>query len=146
MAALCVAYDKPLVSTSANLSGLPPHAVVFEEVQEQFRNRNYIVNGGVNLAEKILLKLEMHSQVSYIDKDNDAMEKYVVIDNPIEPSISFYSSAFSKQSGIDYEYGRLLVPLGEFDKVANAIFFFSKVDVELMLPFLLQGRCFSLCG
>ncbi len=44
--ALCVAYGKPLVSTSANLSGLPPCRSV-EEVQEQFRNRIAIVNGEV---------------------------------------------------------------------------------------------------
>ncbi len=44
--ALCVAYGKPLVSTSANLSGLPPCRNV-EEVQEQFRNRIAIVNGEV---------------------------------------------------------------------------------------------------
>ena len=75
----------------------------------------------------------MHSQVSYIDKDNDAMEKYVVMGNPIEHSQSpFIHQLFSKQSGIDYDYGRLLVPLGEFDKV------------ELMLPFLLRKMLFAL--
>lgn len=71
------------------------------------------------------------------------MEKYVVMGNPIEHSQSpFIHQLFSKQSGIDYEYGRLLVPLGEFDKVATQ--FFLKVDVELMLPFLLRKMLFAL--
>lgn len=41
---LCRIYGKPLVSTSANLSGLPPCRTV-EEVQEQFQNSIPIVQG-----------------------------------------------------------------------------------------------------
>ncbi|RLR59886.1 L-threonylcarbamoyladenylate synthase type 1 TsaC [Pseudomonas aeruginosa] len=41
---LCRIYGKPLVSTSANLSGLPPCRTV-EEVQEQFQDSIPIVQG-----------------------------------------------------------------------------------------------------
>lgn len=44
--ALCLAYGKPLVSTSANLSGLPPCRTV-DEVREQFQNSITIVEGVV---------------------------------------------------------------------------------------------------
>ncbi|WP_193017452.1 L-threonylcarbamoyladenylate synthase type 1 TsaC [Proteus sp. FME41] len=44
--ALCLTYGKPLVSTSANLSGLPPCRTV-EEVKEQFQNNIPIVEGDV---------------------------------------------------------------------------------------------------
>lgn len=44
--ALCLAYGKPLVSTSANLSGLPPCRTV-EEVREQFKDTIPIVEGDV---------------------------------------------------------------------------------------------------
>jgi len=74
--------------------------------------------------------------VSYIDKDNDAMEKYVVMGNPIEHSQSpFIHQLFSKQSGIDYEYGRLLVPLGEFDKVATQFFSQGGRGANVTVPF-----------
>lgn len=43
---LCLAYGKPLVSTSANLSGLPPCRTV-EEVKEQFQDTIPIVEGSV---------------------------------------------------------------------------------------------------
>lgn len=46
-----------------------------------------------------------------------------------------YSSAFSKQSGIDYEYGRLLVPLGEFDKVATQFFSQGGRGANVTVPF-----------
>ncbi|HCH50307.1 MAG TPA: L-threonylcarbamoyladenylate synthase type 1 TsaC [Proteus sp.] len=44
--ALCLAYGKPIVSTSANLSGLPPCRTV-DEVEGQFQNSIPILNGVV---------------------------------------------------------------------------------------------------
>ena len=44
---LCLTYGKPLVSTSANLSGLPPCRTV-EEVESQFQNSILILNGVVS--------------------------------------------------------------------------------------------------
>lgn len=44
--ALCLAYGKPLVSTSANLSGFPPCRTV-EEVDSQFQNSIPVLNGAV---------------------------------------------------------------------------------------------------
>ena len=43
---LCLTYGKPLVSTSANLSGLPPCRTV-EEVRAQFQDIIPIVEGDV---------------------------------------------------------------------------------------------------
>ena len=64
------------------------------------------------------------------------MEKYVVMGNPIEHSQSpFIHQLFSKQSGIDYEYGRLLVPLGEFDKVATQFFSQGGRGANVTVPF-----------
>ncbi|MDM3689621.1 shikimate dehydrogenase, partial [Proteus mirabilis] len=42
---------------------------------------------------------------------------------------------FSKQSGIDYEYGRLLVPLCEFDKVAKQFFYQGGRGANVTVPF-----------
>lgn len=65
------------------------------------------------------------------------MEKYLVMGNPIEHSQSpFIHQFFSKQTGIEYGYGRLLVPLGEFDKTASH--FFLMGGGVLMLQFLLK--------
>lgn len=50
------------------------------------------------------------------------MEKYVVMGNPIEHNNLLLFISFFETVGIDYEYGRLLVPLGEFDKVATQFF------------------------
>ncbi|HFK8544495.1 TPA: shikimate dehydrogenase [Proteus mirabilis] len=64
------------------------------------------------------------------------MEKYLVMGNPIEHSQSpFIHQLFSKQSGIDYEYGRLLVPLGEFDKVATQFFSQGGRGANVTVPF-----------
>lgn len=71
------------------------------------------------------------------------MEKYLVMGNPIEHSQSpFIHQFFSKQTGIEYGYGRLLVPLNEFDKTASR--FLRMEDEVLMLQFLLKKKPFVL--
>lgn len=64
------------------------------------------------------------------------MEKYLVMGNPIEHSQSpFIHQFFSKQTGIEYGYGRLLVPLGEFDKTASHFFANGGRGANVTVPF-----------
>lgn len=64
------------------------------------------------------------------------MEKYLVMGNPIEHSQSpFIHQFFSRQTGIEYGYGRLLVPLGEFDKVASHFFSSGGRGANVTVPF-----------
>ena len=64
------------------------------------------------------------------------MEKYLVMGNPIEHSQSpFIHQFFSKQTGIEYGYGRLLVPLGEFDKTASHFFSNGGRGANVTVPF-----------
>ncbi|MBG2804103.1 shikimate dehydrogenase [Proteus mirabilis] len=64
------------------------------------------------------------------------MEKYLVMGNPIEHSQSpFIHQFFSKQTGIEYGYGRLLVPLGEFNKTASHFFSNGGRGANVTVPF-----------
>ncbi|SUC15791.1 shikimate dehydrogenase [Proteus vulgaris] len=64
------------------------------------------------------------------------MEKYLVMGNPIEHSQSpFIHQFFSKQTGIEYGYGRLLVPLNEFDKTASRFFVNGGRGANITVPF-----------
>lgn len=64
------------------------------------------------------------------------MGKYLVMGNPIEHSQSpFIHQFFSKQTGIEYGYGRLLVPLGEFDKTASHFFSNGGRGANVTVPF-----------
>ncbi|WP_193017451.1 shikimate dehydrogenase [Proteus sp. FME41] len=64
------------------------------------------------------------------------MEKYLVMGNPIEHSQSpFIHQFFSKQTGIEYDYGRLLIPLGEFDKTATHFFANGGQGANVTVPF-----------
>lgn len=64
------------------------------------------------------------------------MEKYLVMGNPIEHSQSpFIHHFFSNQTGIEYEYGRLLVPFGEFDKTAAYFFANGGRGANVTVPF-----------
>lgn len=64
------------------------------------------------------------------------MEKYLVMGNPVEHSQSpFIHQFFSKQTGIEYGYGRLLVPLNEFDKTASQFFANGGRGANVTVPF-----------
>ncbi|OAT27349.1 shikimate 5-dehydrogenase I alpha [Proteus myxofaciens ATCC 19692] len=64
------------------------------------------------------------------------MEKYLVLGNPIEHSQSpFIHQFFSNQTGIHYEYGRLLVPFGEFDKTVSDFFAQGGLGANVTVPF-----------
>ncbi|OAT49682.1 shikimate 5-dehydrogenase I alpha [Proteus hauseri ATCC 700826] len=64
------------------------------------------------------------------------MEKYSVLGNPIEHSQSpFIHQFFSKQTGVEYDYGRLLVPFGEFEKTASHFFSQGGLGANVTVPF-----------
>lgn len=64
------------------------------------------------------------------------MEKYLVLGNPIEHSQSpFIHHFFSKQTGVGYDYGRLLVPFGEFDKTVSHFFAQGGLGTNVTVPF-----------
>lgn len=116
--ALCNAYGKPLVSTSANLSGLPPCRTV-EEVRAQFGDDFPVVEGATGGR---LNPSEIRDALTgELFRQGNMMETYAVFGNPIAHSKSpFIHQQFAQQLDIVHPYGRVLAPINNFINTLDA--------------------------
>lgn len=72
------------------------------------------------------------------------MDRYVVIGNPVSHSLSpAIHARFAAQSGEALEYGRLLVPLGEFAAHAREFFAGGGRGANVTLPFKVDAFRFA---
>lgn len=131
---LCREYGKPLVSTSANLSGQEPCRTT-NEVLEQFKGSIPVLDGMVG-AVKTHQKFGMLKQGNFIVKDNYYMGKYAVFGHPIAHSKSpIIHQMFAEQTGIALEYERILAPLDGFEQSLSAFFAQGGMGANVTLPF-----------
>ncbi len=69
------------------------------------------------------------------------MEPFVVFGNPINHSKSpFIHQLFARQTGIEHVYGRVLVPVGEFEPIVEQFFHQGGKGANVTLPFK-QNAC-----
>ncbi len=72
------------------------------------------------------------------------MDRYAVIGNPVAHSLSpDIHALFARQTGEAIEYGRLLVPTGEFAAHANAFFHGGGCGANVTLPFKIDALEFA---
>ena len=75
---------------------------------------------------------------------NSRMDRYVVIGNPVAHSLSpTIHALFARQTGDAIEYGRLLVPQGEFAAHAKAFFRDGGCGANVTLPFKIDALEFA---
>jgi shikimate dehydrogenase len=64
------------------------------------------------------------------------MDRYAVIGNPVAHSLSpTIHAMFARQTGQAIEYGRILAPLGDFDRTARRFFEDGGLGANVTLPF-----------
>ena len=76
--------------------------------------------------------------------DGARMDRYVVIGNPVAHSLSpLIHAHFAEQTGEKLEYGRMLVPEGEFSRHARDFFKGGGRGANVTLPFKVDAFAFA---